>query len=117
VAPKPNAWKRINWSRWGNDKKDGEKEDGDETQGNGNGSGGSYGWGDETADEDGELVLQEVQGNDSWGTGDSSASVGWGSGWGNGESTVSAGWGSDDKYKPPHIKALEEKAQIEAIGW
>ena len=35
-----------------------------------------------------------------------------------GEPSVSA-WGESptDKYKPPHIKALEEKAKIEEIGW
>jgi len=118
VAQRPNTWKRINWSRWGNEKKDGENGDENETEENGNGSGGSYSWGDETSfAEEGELVLEEVQGNDSWGTEGDSVSAGWGNGWGNAEH--SGGWGesSGEKYKPPHIKALEEKAQIEAIGW
>jgi hypothetical protein len=38
--------------------------------------------------------------------------------WGKTDESVSA-WGesSTDKYKPPHIKALEEKAKIEEMGW
>jgi hypothetical protein len=115
VAPRPNTWRRINWSRWGPSEKNGETEKGSEE--NENGNGGTYSWGEETAgEEEGELVLEEVQGSDSWGTGNGSA--GWGNGWGNVESS-GGGWGesSDDKYKAPHIRALEEKAQIEAIGW
>jgi hypothetical protein len=77
----------------------------------------SGGWGEYTPGE--ELVLERVQ-NDSWDNGNGSASVGWGNANGRGESSGSAsgeGCGSsDDKYKPPHIKALEEKAQIQAAG-
>lgn len=51
-------------------------------------------WGEQD-DGEGELVLEEVQG---WG----------GSGWG--EETL-------DKYKPPHIKALEDQASTEFSGW
>ena len=131
VAPKPNtqSWKRIDWSRLR--KRDGENANGNETETeNGNeegngwgniavGSGASGGWGEYTPGaEDGQLVLEEVQ-NDSWGTGNGSASAGWGNANGWGDSSGSAeGWGStDDKYKPPHIKALEEKAQTQAAAW
>lgn len=54
------------------------------------------GWGEAEGgdgDENGELVLEEVKG---WGEGN--------------------GWG-EDKYKPPHIKALEEQAQTEVMEW
>ena len=45
--------------------------------------------------------------------------------WGNGvvegnslNEEALAAWGErGDKYKPPHVKALEEKAQMQAIGW
>jgi hypothetical protein len=133
VAPKPHTqgWKKsFDWSRLR--KRDGENgyengtESGHEEEGNGWGnlaesSAVSGGWGEYTpGEEDGELVLEEVQ-NDSWGNGNGSASVGWGNANGWGESSGGAGgegWGnSDDKYKPPHIKALEEKAQIQAAGW
>lgn len=53
------------------------------------------GWGEtetEAGDEE-ELVLEEVKG---WGEGGS--------------------WG-EDKYKPPHIKALQEQAKTEVCGW
>ena len=46
-----------------------------------------------SGDGEGELVLEEVN---AWG-----------------ESTTAG----DDKYKPPHIKAKEEQARIEAPGW
>jgi len=47
-----------------------------------------------SGDGEGEVVLEE------------------GSAWG--ESTTA---GDDNKYKPPHIKAKEEQARIEAPGW
>ena len=130
VAPKPNtqhSWKRIDWSRLR--KRDGENEteteNGAVEEGNGWGNpaettGVSGGWGEWTpGEEDGELVLQEVQ-SPGWGT-----SAGWSSGNANanangwGETSGSAGgWGtSEDKYKPPHIKALEVKAQTQTAGW
>jgi len=128
VAPNPNtprSWKRIDWSRLR--KRDGENEteteNGTVVEGNGWGnpvesSGVSGGWGEYTpGEEDGELVLEEVQ-SPGWGT-----SPGWSSGNANangwGESSGSAeGWeSSGDKYKPPHIKALEEKAQTQTAGW
>jgi len=57
------------------------------------------GWGEEESDrggEKGELVLEEVKG------------------WGDVN-----GWGEEreDKYKPPHIKALEEQANSDVSGW
>jgi hypothetical protein len=114
VAPKPNSYKRINWSRWAPREKSGENsgdgENGNGSEGTGNENWDSNGWGEETGAEEGELVLEEVQGSDSWGVGGSA-------GWGNASSTVGWGESSEDKYKPPHIKALEQKAQIEAIGW
>jgi hypothetical protein len=136
VAPKPNtqSWRKIDWTRWRKGKGEGETENGDmnetneEEEGNGWGnptesSGVSGGWGEYTpGEEDSELVLQEVQ-NDSWGTASGNASAGWGNAnanaWGESSGSVSGGgWGSsDDKYKPPHIKALEEKAQIATAGW
>jgi hypothetical protein len=127
VAPKPSrdSWKRIDWSRLR--KRDGqnetETENGTAEENNGWGkpadsSDVNGGWGEYTpGEEDGDLVLEEVQ-SPGW-----VASPGWSSGNGKangwGESSGSAeGWGSsDDKYKPPHIKALEEKAQTQAAGW
>lgn len=130
VAPQPRAgsWKKVDWSRMR--KRDGENENktenGNEGDGTGWGnvggsSGVSGGWGEWTpGEEDGELVLQEVP-SDSWNAGNGTASAGWGNANGNGWDESPAGgegWGnSDDKYKPPHIKALEEKAQIQAAGW
>ena len=132
-APKPHTqgWKKsFDWSRL--KKRDGENRNENGTESGhgekGNGWGNlaestavSGGWGEYTpSEEDGELVLEEVQ-NDSWGNGNGSASVGWGNanGWGESSGNASGeGWGSsDDKNKPPRIKALEEKAQIQAAGW
>jgi hypothetical protein len=58
---------------------------------------------------DGDLVLEEVE-QDEMG--------GWGQTANSSSASVSSGnvWG-DDKYKPPHIKALEEKVAQEAAGW
>ena len=132
-APKPHTqgWKKsFDWSRL--KKRDGENRNENGTESGhgekGNGWGNlaestavSGGWGEYTpSEEDGELVLEEVQ-NDSWGNGNGSASVGWGNanGWGESSGNASGeGWGSsDDKYKTPRIKAHEEKAQIQAAGW
>jgi len=85
--------------------------------------------------EEGELVLEEVKEDFSTGERAPAAVTGWAAGgsnwaesarqWGNGviegnspnEEALSA-WGeSGEKYKPPHVKALEEKAQMQAIGW
>ena len=104
IAPRPwqkfPSWGQPNWKR---------KEDGDETV---------DGWGEaETANE---LVLEEVNGSDTvsiagWGViGDGGAG-----GWGRDTPAPDAAsaWGGDDRYKPPHVKALEEKARVEAVGW
>lgn len=70
---------------------------------------------------DGELVLQEVNAEDSM------SNAGWGvigdggtGGWGRDTPVLdmdSAWGGADSRYKPAHIKALEEKARMEAVGW
>lgn len=46
-------------------------------------------------------------------------------GWGNGtpdlmdQDAAESAWGdhSSEKYKPPHVKALEEKERMKAAGW
>ena len=74
--------------------------------------------GDENEDgNSGNLVLEEVNADTvaRWGViGDGGAG-----GWGRDTpiEVSSSGWGQEDRYKPPHIKALEEKAMIEAVGW
>ena len=113
VAPapwkKPVRWGMHTWRR-GNEE---ETVAGDEMTIDGEGT-------EETGGEDSEeLVLQEVHAEDSmnmanWGViGD--GGVG---GWGRDTPVQDAvsGWGQDDRYKPPHVKALEEKAMIEAVG-
>jgi hypothetical protein len=118
VASEPGggSWKRVDWSRLRN-LADG-NESGNVDDGNGWGnlaevSDVNGGWGEYTpGDQNGELVLEEVQ-NESWGTASLSVSNGWGNANGWGESSGS----SDGKYKPPHIKALEETAQISSGGW
>lgn len=100
VANKPNSWKKFEWNRFGISGEKGSE---------GEGSGG-HAWtinGDAETDagiDDGELVLEEVR----------AASNGWAA-----ETNASySGWGEEsDRYKPPHIKALEDKALIEAVGW
>jgi hypothetical protein len=65
--------------------------------------------GSEERQTDGDLVLEEVEQEevDGWGQTTNTASD---SAWGGNV------WG-DDKYKPPHIKALEDKVAQEAAGW
>lgn len=45
----------------------------------------------------------------------------WGNGvveWNSPNEEVLSAWGeSGEKFKPPHVKALEEKAQMQAIRW
>ncbi|KAH9209513.1 hypothetical protein DL95DRAFT_344275 [Leptodontidium sp. 2 PMI_412] len=108
IAPKPNTWK-YNWSRWG------KSEPTDEF---------GKSWRGEKADEeeDGELVLETVDDGADWKEDDE---VGWGeSAQPQGSSTpwdqdhLNNGWGEPaDKYKPPHVKALEEKSLKEQVGW
>jgi hypothetical protein len=134
IAPKPKntGWKTIEWSRWPrkdngapNPNPNPESESQDENR---------Y----ELAGEEegkGKLVLEEVKEDFSTGERAPAAVTGWTAGgsnwaesaqqWGNGvvegnslnEEALSA-WGeSGEKSKPPHVKALEEKAQMQAIGW
>ncbi|KAG4441498.1 hypothetical protein IFR05_003025 [Cadophora sp. M221] len=108
VAPKPNTWK-YNWSRWG------KSEPTDEF---------GKSWRGEKTDEeeDGELVLETVDDVTDWKEDDE---VGWGeSAQPQGSSTtwdqdhLNNGWGDPaDRYKPPHVKALEEKSLKEQVGW
>jgi hypothetical protein len=112
VAPRPwqkfPSWGTHTWKR---------KEDGDETV---DGEGTVGGWGEGEVENGDELVLEEVNGDDSvsiagWGVIGDGGAGGWGR-----DTPVpdgTSGWGGDDKYKPPHIKALEEKAKVEAVGW
>ena len=112
VAPRPwqklPSWGTHTWRKGD----DGEKVDGNdgESTANGWGEGGSGG----------EIVLEEVSAEETmsiagWGVIGDGGAGGWGrdtpvqdgaSGWG----------GEDEKYKPPHVKALE-KARVEAVGW
>lgn len=107
IAPRPwqkfPSWGSHTWKR---------KEDGDETEGT------VAGWGEEGEDR-GEMVLEEVTGDDNisiagWGViGDGGAG-----GWGRDTPVQETVWGgADDRYKPPHVKILEEKARVEAVGW
>ena len=89
------------------------------------GEGAVDGWGKAEGDEGdnfGELVLEEVNAEDSmsiagWGVIGDGGAGGWGRDTPVPDVASAWGGGSDDKYKPPHIKALEEKARIEAVGW
>ncbi|KAH7317789.1 hypothetical protein BKA65DRAFT_515191 [Rhexocercosporidium sp. MPI-PUGE-AT-0058] len=109
VAPKPNTWK-YNWSRWG--KSDATDEFGKS-------------WRGEKVDEeeDEELVLETVDDGTDWK--EEVDEVGWGeSAQPQGASTtwdqehLNNGWGDPaDRYKPPHIKVLEEKSLKEQVGW
>jgi hypothetical protein len=142
IAPKPKVkgWKAIEWSRWPG-KDDGgpnpnldpnpESESQDENRYELAGEGEK----EQEGEGQGELVLEEVKEDFSTGERAPAAVTGWTAGgsnweessqqWGNGvvegtspnEEALSA-WGeSGEKYKPPHVKALEEKAQMQAIGW
>jgi hypothetical protein len=126
------GWKTIEWSRWPrkaggapNPNLDPESESQDEnSEGKGEG--------------EGELVLEEVKEKEDFSTGESAPVTGWTVGgsnwaesaqqWGNGVVDVEgnspnkealSAWGesSGEKDKPPHVKALEEKAQMQAVGW
>jgi hypothetical protein len=92
VAPPPKGWSSpwIKEKAWRPSGKENEHENGSQQGEEGQG----------------ELVLEEVteSGVNAWG--EPSGEATWG------EST----WG-EDKYKPPHIKALEEKASAQAVGW
>ncbi|KAH7386388.1 hypothetical protein BKA64DRAFT_645949 [Cadophora sp. MPI-SDFR-AT-0126] len=118
VAPKPNGWK-SNWSRWG------KSEATDEF-------GRSATWRKENEqrseeraeeEEEDELVLETVDDGTDWKEEDE---VGWGeSAQPQGSTTdnwnqdhLNNGWSDPaDKYKPPHVKALEEKSLREQVGW
>lgn len=110
VALRPSGWKDRNFGKahgkWRTDPEDWTKkgENGEKTGGSSWGGWGgeptaaTAGEGDEDDDDDGELVLERV------GAGDDD------DGWGKVE-----GWGDDgDKYKPPHIKAMEQQASNDA---
>jgi hypothetical protein len=67
------------------------------------------------------MVLEEVNAEENisipeWGVIGDGGAGGWGR-----DTPVqngASGWiGEDDKYKPPHVKALEEKSTVEAVGW
>ncbi|KAF8850579.1 hypothetical protein BDZ45DRAFT_751580 [Acephala macrosclerotiorum] len=101
VANKPNSWKRPSWNRFATPTT-GEKVTGCAWTINGDAETDAGGDGD---GDNGELVLEEIMEGES---ANSRAAEGL---------TSLANWGGDDKYKPPHIKALEEKALVEATGW
>ncbi|PVH69021.1 hypothetical protein DL98DRAFT_661894 [Cadophora sp. DSE1049] len=118
VAPKPSGWKN-NWSRWGKSEATDEfgrsatwRKDNEQRV-------------DEKAEEEeeGELVLETVDDGTDWKEEDE---VGWGESAQPPGSTTESwnqdhlnnGWGDPaDKYKPPHVKALEEKSLKEQVGW
>ena len=125
VAPKPsnNGWKK-NWSRWDASGRP-NLDDGSSVAGGGDGYGSR--WVTSELREEGGLVLQvveeEVSGSGGWGAaGEQPAACGPGGimdgPWKLTENAAST-WGEAavDKYKPPHIKALEEQAQMAAVGW
>ncbi|CZR64049.1 uncharacterized protein PAC_13946 [Phialocephala subalpina] len=95
VANRPNSWKKMSWNRFATSTTTGEKATGCAWTINGDA--------ETDAGVDGELVLEEVK--------ESESADAWG------VSSSLAGWGGDDRYKPPHIKALEEIALVEAVGW
>ena len=114
----------MNWSRWPG-KEDGAPDPNPDSHSAQDQEGNENGWEEEEGEQEGELVLEEVTG-EGWNAGGSS----WAETahlWGNGvvdggrnpanEDALSAWGDSSEKYKPPHIKALEEKAQMQAIGW
>jgi len=108
IAKQPHSSRRSIWDRWCAKEKaernlEDQTENGDEAQTEA--GAGTDGEGV------GELILEEVTDeNDGWRNGGVADSV-----WGGSQMS---GWDSpSDKYKPPHIKALEEKALIEAVGW
>lgn len=119
IAPRP--WKKLpSWGPSWRRSRDGE--DGETVNGDGTVSG----WGevedDGERENSGELVLEEVSAEDSmsiagWGVIGDGGAGGWGRDTPVQDSASASGWGPDDRYKPPHIKALEEKAMIEAVGW
>ncbi|KAK0111562.1 hypothetical protein ONS95_001913 [Cadophora gregata] len=114
VAPKPSGWKN-NWSRWG------KSEATDEF-------GRSATWRRDNEqkaedEEEGELVLETVDDGGDWkeedenGWGESAQPPGSTTGSWN-QDHLNNGWGDPaDKYKPPHVKALEEKSLKEQVGW
>ena len=118
VAPRP--WKKL--PSWGTHTRRRPRDGETAEDAIVNGEGTVDGWGEEKENDDsGEMVLEEVNAEDSvtvagWGViGDGGAG-----GWGRDTPVQDAasGWGGqEDRYKPPHIKALEQKAMIEAVGW
>lgn len=75
---------------------------GDEAEGSGEGDG--------EGDGEGEMVLEEVkdEGDDGWGKAE------WGA---EGENSNDAWGAADDRYKAPHVRALEQRAAMAANGW
>ncbi|KUJ14222.1 uncharacterized protein LY89DRAFT_686732 [Mollisia scopiformis] len=106
VANKPNAWKKLPWNRFASP---GEKEGGCAWTVNGDGEMDGGG-------EVREQVVETARAVNEWGYLNKTGPSAWAA---EVSATVSlSGWGADsDKYKPPHIKALEEKALVEAVGW
>jgi hypothetical protein len=133
IAPKPKSagWKAIDWARWPG-KEDGEPNRNPNPDLESEDSGGK-------GEGEGEFILEEVKEKEDFNTGET-AVTGWTAGgsnwvesaqqWGSGvvdmegnshspnEEALNA-WGerSGEKDKPPHVKALEEKAQMQAVGW
>jgi len=108
IAKQPHNYKRSIWDRWSAKEKaernwEDQTENGDDAQTETEVEGDGEGMG--------EFVLEEATvGSDGLGNASMAESV-----WGGSQMT---GWESpSDKYKPPHIKALEEKALIETVGW
>jgi hypothetical protein len=125
VAPKPNvrAYKKLNWRKWPG-KEDGAPDPNPDSQSTQDQAEDAESWEEREGEPGEELVLEEVTA-EGWTAGGSS----WTETtqlWGNGavdeiqnpanEKALSA-WGESEKNKPQHIKALEEKANMQAIGW
>jgi hypothetical protein len=87
VANKPNSWKKFDWNRFATPGSGPAGEIGSE----GEGSGGGHAW--------------TINGDTEMNAGDEG-------------SASHSGWGEESNvYRPPHIKALEDKALAEAVGW
>jgi hypothetical protein len=137
VAKPPSKWngqKIQSWTRWGKEKS--------QVGGNDGWGESTGGWGESnnnntwetnanttTENAEGDFVIQEVKNPDdpvtSWGAADdswevtSSAAGAWGQTLPKDvpNSASASAWGDVDASKPAHVRALEEKARIESIGW
>jgi hypothetical protein len=102
VAPKParslSLWKRASASKpWRAESQDDVGEEsvwGDETEGAG-------------GEGQGEMVLEEAS-DDRWGNSE----------WNGAGESVNDAWGvAEDKYRAPHVRALEQRAAMAINGW